>query len=344
MQHDPLDPLRAGAGRTPGRRRAPVVHDEPAPRSTSSSASSRSRKSARPLDRVVEVAGLARATEADQVRRDPAGPLEEAGSSHRSSSARRAGTATGRPATGRRCGRRRAIRRVRSYARRRSTGGEDNVRARERRATATEPRRTLCLGEALVDLICERPIERARARPTRSSPTSAAWSPTSRSSPPAAGAHGGAGRRAPATTPGAAGCGTGCASEGVDVSWFALVDGCADAAGRGRRVDGGRGADLPDLRRADRRPSSPRWATTSSRRVVDSAALFFSSNTLVGARRARGHDACARAGAGDCGRPVVFDPNLRLHRWRSRAEAAATPRTPACRGRCWSAPTRTRRR
>ena len=32
----------------------------------------------------------------------------------------------------------------------------------------------------------------------------------------------------------------------------------------------------------------------------------------------------ARELALELGRPVIFDPNLRLHRWRSRAEAAAS--------------------
>ncbi len=32
----------------------------------------------------------------------------------------------------------------------------------------------------------------------------------------------------------------------------------------------------------------------------------------------------ARAGALESGRPVIFDANIRLHRWRSRADAAAS--------------------
>jgi sugar/nucleoside kinase (ribokinase family) len=53
------------------------------------------------------------------------------------------------------------------------------------------------------------------------------------------------------------------------------------------------------------------------------AGLFFSSNTLVGAEE-REVTMRAREVALSLGRPVVFDPNLRLERWRSRAEAAAT--------------------
>jgi sugar/nucleoside kinase (ribokinase family) len=56
--------------------------------------------------------------------------------------------------------------------------------------------------------------------------------------------------------------------------------------------------------------------------VRASAALFLSSNTLV-TDDERGVSMSAREMALELGRPVIFDPNLRLHRWRSRAEAAA---------------------
>ena len=51
--------------------------------------------------------------------------------------------------------------------------------------------------------------------------------------------------------------------------------------------------------------------------------LFFSSNTLVGLEE-REVTMRAQEAALGLGRPVVFDPNLRMARWRSRAEAAAT--------------------
>jgi sugar/nucleoside kinase (ribokinase family) len=57
--------------------------------------------------------------------------------------------------------------------------------------------------------------------------------------------------------------------------------------------------------------------------VSDSAALFISSNTLVGSDE-REVTMRARSVALDLERPVIFDPNLRLHRWRSRADAAAS--------------------
>ena len=56
--------------------------------------------------------------------------------------------------------------------------------------------------------------------------------------------------------------------------------------------------------------------------IAGAAGLYFSSNTLVGANE-REVTMRAREVALRLGRPVVFDPNLRLHRWRSRAEAAA---------------------
>jgi fructokinase len=57
--------------------------------------------------------------------------------------------------------------------------------------------------------------------------------------------------------------------------------------------------------------------------VRDSAALFLSSNTLVAADE-RSVTMRARQVAAELQRPVIFDPNFRLHRWRSRADAAAS--------------------
>ena len=56
--------------------------------------------------------------------------------------------------------------------------------------------------------------------------------------------------------------------------------------------------------------------------VGAAAGVFMSSNTLVGPDE-REVSMRAREVALGLGRPVVFDPNLRLERWRSRAEAAA---------------------
>ena len=57
--------------------------------------------------------------------------------------------------------------------------------------------------------------------------------------------------------------------------------------------------------------------------VSESAALFLSSNTLIEAQE-RDMTMRAREAALSLERPIVFDPNLRLHRWRSNADAAAS--------------------
>jgi sugar/nucleoside kinase (ribokinase family) len=57
--------------------------------------------------------------------------------------------------------------------------------------------------------------------------------------------------------------------------------------------------------------------------VEASGALFISSNTLVGEAE-RQVTMRAREHALKLERPVIFDPNLRLPRWGSRADAAAT--------------------
>ena len=57
--------------------------------------------------------------------------------------------------------------------------------------------------------------------------------------------------------------------------------------------------------------------------VPRAGALYFSSNTLVGPSE-RDATMAARDAALSADRPVIFDPNLRLSRWRSSAEAAAS--------------------
>jgi fructokinase len=53
------------------------------------------------------------------------------------------------------------------------------------------------------------------------------------------------------------------------------------------------------------------------------SALFLSSNTLVG-EEDRAVTMSLRERALELDRPVILDPNLRLHRWRSRTDAAAS--------------------
>jgi sugar/nucleoside kinase (ribokinase family) len=57
--------------------------------------------------------------------------------------------------------------------------------------------------------------------------------------------------------------------------------------------------------------------------VADCAGLFFTTNTLAGDED-RAVTMRARQVALELGRPVIFDANLRLHRWSSRADAVAS--------------------
>jgi sugar/nucleoside kinase (ribokinase family) len=57
--------------------------------------------------------------------------------------------------------------------------------------------------------------------------------------------------------------------------------------------------------------------------VRDAAGLFFTSNTLVGSHE-RAATMRARELALELDHPVIFDCDLRLHRWSSRADAAAS--------------------
>ena len=109
-------------------------------------------------------------------------------------------------------------------------------------------------------------------------------------------------------------------SEGVDVSLFGLVAGRqtplalvrVDSAGEpSYEIYGDTIATVVEALGDRVEPA-----------VRDAAALFLSSNTLVGDEE-RAMTMSAREAALGLGRPVVFDPNLRLHRWRSRPDAAA---------------------
>ena len=127
-------------------------------RSMPSSSSSR-RQSGVALDRVIEVAALARAAETAQVGRDSAGPLQERRPSHRSWSGCRGGRAAGSLAAGRtpvEDGRPGEFDRVLVDAHPRARITSPSV-SEIRTGEPAPPTRTLCLGEALVDLICEQP-------------------------------------------------------------------------------------------------------------------------------------------------------------------------------------------
>jgi sugar/nucleoside kinase (ribokinase family) len=181
------------------------------------------------------------------------------------------------------------------------------------------PTTTLCLGEALVDLICEQQVDGLAA---------------ARSFVPH---FGGAvanvavvAARAGARVALAGGAGEDpwgdwlrdrLAREGVDLSWFSLVPGSqtpvavvtVNAQAEARYQIYGETIATVVHALHDRIDQA----------VEDSAALFLSSNTLV-FEDEREVSMRARELALERERPVIFDPNLRLHRWRSKADAAAS--------------------
>jgi sugar/nucleoside kinase (ribokinase family) len=183
-----------------------------------------------------------------------------------------------------------------------------------------KPSRTLCLGEALVDLICERHLEDGLAEADSFVP------------------HFGGAVANVAMIAARRGAGValaGGAGEdswgywlrdrlsawGVELSLFRLVRGSKTAVaivtvnGAGEPRYQIYGEEIATVVHALR----DRLETA----VRESAALFISSNTLVGAEE-RELTMRARDVALEHERHVIFDPNLRLHRWRSRADATAS--------------------
>jgi sugar/nucleoside kinase (ribokinase family) len=185
--------------------------------------------------------------------------------------------------------------------------------------TSFKPVQTLCLGEALVDLICERAIDDlAQADafvPHFGGAVANVAVIAARYGAPAALA-GGAGDDAWGSW-----LRERLREEGVDVSLFTLIA----------------GSQTPLAMvavRADGEPTYEIYGETIATvvhalgdKVEDAirgaAGLFISSNTLVGADE-RAVTMRARELALELERPLVFDPNFRLHRWRSHADAAAS--------------------
>jgi sugar/nucleoside kinase (ribokinase family) len=179
----------------------------------------------------------------------------------------------------------------------------------------------VCLGEAIVDLVCERRVA--------SLEDADSFRPH----------HGGAlanvavaCRRAGANAAAASGAGDdpwgrwlrdGLDSEGVELSWFGLVAGAPtpvavvtfDSAGEpGFQVYGeGIAAAMESV--------EPRLAEA----IGAAGALVFGSNTLVGERE-RKLTLEARRLALERGAPVLFDPNLRPTRWERLEPALETCR------------------
>jgi sugar/nucleoside kinase (ribokinase family) len=183
--------------------------------------------------------------------------------------------------------------------------------------------RTLCLGEALVDLICERPIDDlAQADaflPHFGGVVANVAVVAARSGAPVALAGGagddGWGRWLRGRL----------RDEGVDVSRFTLIDGSRTPLAL--VAVGSDGEPTYELYGHAIAAVVHALAGGVEEAVRESAALFVSSNTLVGTREREVTMGALRA-AQAAGRPVVLDPNFRLHRWRSSAEAAAA--TNAC--------------
>ena len=176
--------------------------------------------------------------------------------------------------------------------------------------------RTLCLGEALVDMISERHV----ASLTEADAFTPHFGGATANVCVACARHGG---RA------ALGGGAGddpwgrwlherLAAEGVDLTWFELVAG-AETPLAFVSVDAGGEPDYTIYA-----SSIGRTLTAPGERLLDAVeevgGLFFSSNNLVGEAE-RSLTLAVRERALQRGRAVVFDPNLRLGRWASEAEA-----------------------
>lgn len=177
--------------------------------------------------------------------------------------------------------------------------------------------RTLCLGEALVDLVCEAPV--------------ASLGDAEAFVPHPGGATANvavAAARAGAEVALAGGAGDDAwgvwlrdrlASEGVGLEDFHLRPGrqtavafvTVDAAGEPRYAIYGEGIEAAVAALGD----------AAERAAERAGAFFFASNTLV-SEPERVVTLAARRAAVRAGRPVVFDPNLRLHRWRDPRVAA----------------------
>ncbi len=181
-----------------------------------------------------------------------------------------------------------------------------------------QPGHTLCLGEALVDLISQRAIDDLAQADAFVPHFGGAVANVA----VIAARHGA--RVALAGGAGDDGWGRWLRErlreEGVDVSLFTLIPGSQTPIAIVAVADGGEptyeiyGETIATVVHAlgDRLQDA----------MADAAAVFISSNTLVGVDERR-VTMRARELALELGRPLVFDPNFRLHRWRSGAEAAA---------------------
>jgi fructokinase len=181
--------------------------------------------------------------------------------------------------------------------------------------------RTLCFGEAIVDLICRRPVASLREADAF---TPYAGGVTANVAVAAA--------RAGAAVVFAGGAGDDrwgawvrdrLAAEGLDLRWFALAEGPATALAF-VTVDGAGEASYEVY--GDGIAAMVQALGGQLLEAVEACdALFFTSNSLTQPAAAQITTA-ARERALELGRPIVFDASLRLGRWKAnpgRAGAAA---------------------
>jgi fructokinase len=181
------------------------------------------------------------------------------------------------------------------------------------------PTRTLCLGEALVDLICERQVDSLAEARTFTPHFGGVVANVAMVA-----------ARAGAEV-GLAGCAGGddwgwwlrdqLEADGIDLTLFALLP---DHATRLALVTVDAGGEASYRVYGDPLPPvAPGQDEALATAVRDSAALFLSTNTMID-EADRALSMRARELALEHERPVIFDPNVRLHRWGSAADAAAT--------------------
>src|SRR4051794_26810791 len=176
----------------------------------------------------------------------------------------------------------------------------------------------LCLGEALVDLVCERPVSslsEADAFVPHAGGAMANVAVTAARFGARVSLAGGAG-----SDPFGVWLRDRLAAEGVGLEWFTLVEGAPTPIAF-VSVDG-QGEPSFLIYGAGIHAAVAAAAPLLGEAVEASEALVLASNTLVeeGEREAT---MAARERALELGRPVLFDPNLRLHRWDSTERAVA---------------------
>ncbi len=180
---------------------------------------------------------------------------------------------------------------------------------------------TLCLGEALVDLVCQRPVASLAEADAFVPHFGGATANVAVS----AARHGGA----VALAGGAGDDEWGdwlyerLEAEGVDLEWFTLVEGLRTPLAF-VTVDG----DGEPTFRIHGEGIEPTLTAVGDRlldAVQEAGAFCFGSNTMVGQAEVE-LTLAARERALELGRPVVFDPNLRLGRWDSPARAGTVTR------------------